>query len=125
MKRVEYKLGNIVALLRFNEAKKFRQWQHRETEKSGTENQPRNIFRGRDAPTDLDVCLLVGRHLSEGERRDVAPHAKSLGDSPTRVAGVHQVCREGEQPARKQQHGVVNSCPLTHSSTAEESAKTQ
>lgn len=38
MKRVEYKLGNIVAVLQFNEAKKFRRWRQGETEKSGAQN---------------------------------------------------------------------------------------
>lgn len=38
MKRVEYKLGNIFAVLRFNEAKKLRRRQQGETEKSGTQN---------------------------------------------------------------------------------------
>ncbi len=52
-------------------------------------------------PTDLNVGFLVSWHLSEAERRDVAPQAKSLGNAPTRVAGIYQVCREGEQPAQK------------------------
>lgn len=57
--------------------------------------------------TDLDVGLFVCWHLSEAERRDVAPQGEGLGDPSTRVAGVYQVCREGEQPARRQPHGPV------------------
>lgn len=53
------------------------------------------------APTDLNVCLLVSWHFSEAERRDIAPHAESLGNASTRVAGIYQVCRVGQQPARK------------------------
>lgn len=67
-----------------------------------------------ETPTDLNVCLLVGWHLSEAEWRDVAPHAKSLGDASTRVAGIYQVRREGEQPAQKQQHYVVNTNLCVH-----------
>lgn len=52
-------------------------------------------------PTDLNVCLLVRWHLPEAERRDVAPHAKGLGDASARVAGINQVGGEGEQPARE------------------------
>lgn len=51
-------------------------------------------------PTDFNVCLLVRWHLPEAERRDVAPHAKGLGDASARVAGINQVGGEGEQPAR-------------------------
>lgn len=57
--------------------------------------------------TDLDVGLFVCWHLSEAERRDVAPQGEGLGDPSTRVAGVYQVCREREQPARRQPHGPV------------------
>lgn len=56
----------------------------------------------RRVPTDLNVRLLVSWHLSEAERRHVAPHSKGLGNASTCVAGIDQVCREGEQPARKQ-----------------------
>ncbi len=76
-------------------------------------------------PTDLNVCFLVSWHLSEAERRNVAPHAKSLGNASTSVAGIYQVCRVGEQPAQKQQHFVFNTGLYTHSSTVEKSAKTQ
>lgn len=70
-------------------------------------------------PTNLNVCLLVSLHLSEAERRDVAPHSKGLGNASTCVAGIDQVCREGEQPARKQRS--LKWVSSTYSST--ESAK--
>lgn len=54
--------------------------------------------------TDLDVGLLVGWHLSEAERRHVAPQAEGLGDASAGVAGVDQVCREREQPGGRQVH---------------------
>lgn len=44
--------------------------------------------------TDLYVGLFVGWHLSEAERRDVAPQAEGHGDPSAGVAGVYQVCRE-------------------------------
>lgn len=69
-------------------------------------------------PTDLHVCLLVSWHLSEAERRDVAPQAKSLGDASPRVAGIDQVGGEGEQPAQKRQRRVIITRLYTHSSTA-------
>lgn len=49
--------------------------------------------------TDLYVRLFISWHLSEAERRDVAPQSEGLGDPPACVAGVYQVCGEGEQPA--------------------------
>lgn len=55
----------------------------------------------RLTPTDLNVCLLVGWHLPEGERGHVAPHAEGLGQTSAGVAGVDQVCRKGEQPVEE------------------------
>ena len=110
------------------EAKTFRRWQHRE--KYSNEPGAKEHLSGPDTatcrvPTDLNVCFLVRWHLSEAERRDIAPHAKGLGKAPTRVAGIYQVSGEGEQPAQKQQHYVVNTGLHTHSTTDELSAKTQ
>ena len=116
------------------EARTFRRWQCGEKYSNDRGEArspgPSNICRGPDTatcrvPTDLNVCLLVRWHLSEAERRDVAPHAKGLGKAPTRVAGIYQVSGEGEQPAQKQQHYVVNTGLHTHSTTDEQSAKTQ
>lgn len=115
------------------EAKTFLQWQHGEKNSNDkAEDKLRSLesLLGIDTatcsvPTDLNVCFLVSWHLFEAERRDVTPHAKSPGNASTRVAGIYQVCREGEQPAQKQQHYVVNTGLYTHSSTEEESAKTQ
>lgn len=114
MNHGEYKPGNIAAVEWFNESggedisTEGKTVKH----KSGARSQETSVG-GSDAaacwaPTDLYVCLLVGRHLPEAERRDVAPHAEGLGNASPCVAGVYQVCGEGEQPARRQQQRVVN-----------------
>lgn len=119
MNHDEYKLGNKVAVVWFNEfggrgiaataTRREKQWRRsRSLELGAKEHLLRTDTATCGAPTNLNVCLLVSWHLSEAERRDVAPHAKRPGDASARVAGIYQVCREGKQPAQKRQHCVVN-----------------
>lgn len=137
MNHAEYKLGNIVAVVWFNmfggkdiSAMTAQREKNSDDKAEVWSSGAKQHLSGIDAATcrvltDLNGCFLVSWHLSEAERWDVAPHAKSLGDASTRVTGIYQVCRVGEQPAQKQQHYVVIIGLYTHSSTAEESAKTQ
>lgn len=108
----EYKLAAYSPDLTHLAAQIFLQWQHWEQRNCNNGAQGwssgvrEHLSLEIDAPTcsvptDLNVSLLVSSHLSEAERRDVTPHAKSLGDASPRVTGIYQVCWEGEQPAQK------------------------